>query len=166
MSAPVLLFALTSTTSKADPGATSTTKTGSSAATPKPDPATKAKLDAAAKAKAGTYTGTAVPQQSFSQKVQQFGTDWQGFASLMFIILFAVFMWRMLKTLPKTKPVEISPDAGVEVQWQDIAGVDEAKKELQEVVDFLKDPKRFQALGAKVPAGVLLHGPPGTGKTL
>ncbi|MDX6702180.1 MAG: cell division protease FtsH, partial [Baekduia sp.] len=166
MSAPVLLFAFTSTTSKADPGATSTTKTGSSAATPKPDPATKAKLDAAAKAKAGTYTGTAVPQQSFSQKVQQFGTDWQGFASLMFIILFAVFMWRMLKTLPKTKPVEISPDAGVEVQWQDIAGVDEAKKELQEVVDFLKDPKRFQALGAKVPAGVLLHGPPGTGKTL
>jgi cell division protease FtsH len=166
VSAPVLLFAFTSTTSKADPGATSTTKTGSSAATPKPDPATKAKLDAAAKAKAGTYTGTAVPQQSFSQKVQQFGTDWQGFASLMFIILFAVFMWRMLKTLPKTKPVEISPDAGVEVQWQDIAGVDEAKKELQEVVDFLKDPKRFQALGAKVPAGVLLHGPPGTGKTL
>jgi cell division protease FtsH len=164
VSAPALLFAVASTTTKAEPGATSTTQKGSAT---KADAAAKAKLDAAAKAKPVTYTGTAAaPHQSFSQKLQQFGTDWQGFASLMFIVLFAVVMWRMLKTLPKTKPVEISPDAGVEVQWQDIAGVDEAKKELQEVVDFLKDPKRFQALGAKVPAGVLLHGPPGTGKTL
>jgi cell division protease FtsH len=118
-----------------------------------------------ASGKAVTYTGTA-SHQSFSQKVQQFGSDWQGFASLLFIVLFAVVMWRMLKTLPKTKPVEIRPDAGVEVQWADIAGVDEAKKELQEVVDFLRDPAKFQRLGASVPAGVLLHGPPGTGKTL
>jgi cell division protease FtsH len=68
--------------------------------------------------------------------------------------------------MPKTKPVEIKPNANVEVRWDDIAGVDDAKKELQEVVDFLKDPGAFKKLGARVPAGVLLHGPPGTGKTL
>jgi cell division protease FtsH len=116
--------------------------------------------------KGTSSTLIAVPKQSFSEKVQQFGSDWQGFASLLFIVLFAVVMWRTLKSMPKTKPVEIKPDANVEVAWTDIAGVDEAKKELQEVVDFLKDPKRFRKLGARVPAGVLLHGPPGTGKTL
>jgi cell division protease FtsH len=114
----------------------------------------------------GVTTKIAVPKESFAEKVQNFGTDWQGVASLLFIVLFAVVMWRMLKTMPKTKPQEIKPDANVEVSWEDIAGVDEAKKELQEVVDFLKEPKRFQRLGARVPAGVLLHGPPGTGKTL
>ncbi|WP_272475095.1 ATP-dependent metallopeptidase FtsH/Yme1/Tma family protein [Baekduia alba] len=114
----------------------------------------------------GAVTGTAVPKQSVTEKVQQFGSDWQGFASLLFIVLFAVVMWRTLKSMPKTKPVEIKPKAGVEVQWSDIAGVDDAKRELQEVVDFLKDPEAFHRLGARVPAGVLLHGPPGTGKTL
>jgi cell division protease FtsH len=116
--------------------------------------------------KPGGTTAVVTPHLSVTQRMQQFGNDWQGFASLLFILLFAVVMVRMLKTLPKTKPVEISPDADVEVRWDEIAGVDEAKKELQEVVDFLKDPKKFQRLGASVPAGVLLHGPPGTGKTL
>ena len=114
----------------------------------------------------GTVATTVVAPQSFSQKVQQFGTDWQGAASLLFIVLFAVVMWRTLKSMPKTKPVEIKPKANVEVAWSDIAGVDDAKRELQEVVDFLKAPDAFQRLGARVPAGVLLHGPPGTGKTL
>ncbi len=54
----------------------------------------------------------------------------------------------------------------VKITFDDVAGVDEAKEELREVVEFLKDPKKFSRLGGKIPKGVLLIGPPGTGKTL
>ena len=57
-------------------------------------------------------------------------------------------------------------DLGKKVTFQDVAGADEEKEELQEVVDFLRDPEKYTALGARVPKGVLLVGPPGTGKTL
>src|SRR5262249_45697307 len=53
-----------------------------------------------------------------------------------------------------------------QTSWSDVAGVEEVRGELMEVVEFMREPKRFQALGAKVPKGLLLYGPPGTGKTL
>lgn len=57
-------------------------------------------------------------------------------------------------------------DRSKKVTFADVAGIDEAKAELQEIIDFLKDPKRFTRLGGRIPKGVLLVGPPGTGKTL
>jgi cell division protease FtsH len=68
--------------------------------------------------------------------------------------------------MPRTAPAELKPESDSIVRWHDVAGVEEAKAELAEIIEFLRDPARFERLGARVPRGVLLHGPPGTGKTL
>lgn len=60
--------------------------------------------------------------------------------------------------------IQMEPETGV--KFTDVAGVDEAKAELVEIVDFLKNPQTYTKLGAKIPKGALLTGPPGTGKTL
>ncbi len=113
----------------------------------------------AAPAVAGTQT-------SFIGELQNWALQWQPVLMFVFFTAIILVMWRTLKVMPRIKPQQIKPASDQAVSFADIAGVDEAKGELQEIVEFLRDPRAFQALGAKVPKGILLHGPPGTGKTL
>jgi cell division protease FtsH len=106
------------------------------------------------------------PPPSVLDRIRDFANNWQAVFAIFFMVALVVVLWRTLRLMPQTKPVQLKPEANLEVGWEDIAGVDEAKSELREVVDFLREPRQFERLGAKVPKGVLLHGPPGTGKTL
>ena len=90
----------------------------------------------------------------------------QAWLPIIFMGLLVVAVFVLLRHMPRTKPAEIKPETSPSIGWDEIAGSEEAKDELREVVEYLQDPKRFRALGAKVPKGILLHGPPGTGKTL
>jgi cell division protease FtsH len=103
---------------------------------------------------------------SVLEGVRNFADNWQSVFAILFMVALVFVLWRTLRLMPQTKPVQLNPEANLEVGWEDIAGVDDAKNELREVVDFLREPKQFSRLGAKVPKGILLHGPPGTGKTL
>ncbi len=80
--------------------------------------------------------------------------------------LLAYFSWKLVRSIPSTKPHTIDPRDDTRVRWDDVAGLEEPRLELEEIVQFLADPTRFEKLGARVPKGVLMHGPPGTGKTL
>ncbi|MGB9852327.1 MAG: ATP-dependent zinc metalloprotease FtsH [Candidatus Kapaibacteriota bacterium] len=105
---------------------------------------------------------------------------WNTFLSLLpWIVLIGIYIYffrrmqmgsgggagKNIFTFGKSRARLIS-DSQNKVTFQDVAGCDEAKEELQEVVEFLKDPQKFQRLGGRIPRGVLLIGPPGTGKTL
>jgi cell division protease FtsH len=85
---------------------------------------------------------------------------------LVFFGVVIYLLWRTVQLMPRVKPNLVTPGSRSAVSFADVAGVEEAKEELQELVDFLRDPKRFSALGARTPKGILLYGPPGTGKTL
>jgi cell division protease FtsH len=95
-------------------------------------------------------------------------------ALLPFVILIAFWIFLMnqvqgggskVMSFGKSRAKRMTPDAP-KIGFKDVAGVDEAVEELQEIKEFLENPKKFQALGARIPKGVLLYGPPGTGKTL
>src|SRR5512140_3293390 len=94
--------------------------------------------------------------------------------ALVFVGIWVVVMRRFAETqglgggfmsIGKSK-AKIYMEQEVKVRFDDVAGVDEARTELQEVVEFLKTPEKFGRLGGKIPKGILLVGPPGTGKTL
>lgn len=108
--------------------------------------------------------------------------DWTGMVLgwiiplLLLVVLWIVIMRRMggaaggpgaqIFNIGKSKATLFDQNSKVNVTFADVAGLDEAKEEVMEVVDFLKNPKKYTALGGKIPKGVLLIGPPGTGKTL
>ncbi|BDA40117.1 ATP-dependent zinc metalloprotease FtsH2 [Candidatus Atelocyanobacterium thalassae] len=113
-----------------------------------------------------------------SHPIRNEGALWGFLGNLLFPILLIgslFFLFRRSSNLPggpgqamsfgKSK-ARFQMEAKTGIMFHDVAGIDEAKEELQEVVTFLKEPERFTAIGAKIPKGVLLVGPPGTGKTL
>jgi len=95
-----------------------------------------------------------------------FATTWLPLAFFGILVITAWLLWKTVGMMPRIRPAAVDSRARSQVTWSDVAGVEEVRAELMEVVDFLRDPKRFQRLGAKVPKGLLLYGPPGTGKTL
>ncbi len=94
------------------------------------------------------------------------------FLPILLLIGFWIFLMNRMQgggskvmSFGKSRAKRMAPDSP-KIGFRDVAGVDEAVEELQEIKEFLESPKKFQALGARIPKGVLLYGPPGTGKTL
>ncbi|MDN3497116.1 ATP-dependent zinc metalloprotease FtsH [Planococcus sp. APC 4015] len=115
------------------------------------------------------------PEDGFNDLVPR-PSFWDGLLSLMIpILLLVLLFWFLMSSAQgggskvmqfgKSRAKLVTKEMP-QVTFADVAGSDEAIEEMQEIKDFLKDPTRFQAVGARIPKGVLLYGPPGTGKTL
>jgi cell division protease FtsH len=99
--------------------------------------------------------------------IKEFFFDWYPVFGVFFMFgLLIVFLTLLRGTMGTTKPETVKASKTEPVLWEEVQGVDAAKDELMDVAEWLRDPKRFAALGAQPPRGVLLFGPPGTGKTM
>lgn len=117
----------------------------------------------------------AAPEDGFNDLVPKANPLWSLLGFLLPLLLIGLLLWWMLASAQgggrgvmqfgKSKAKLVSKETPV-VTFADVAGADEAVEELGEIKDFLQDATRFQAVGARIPKGVLLYGPPGTGKTL
>jgi cell division protease FtsH len=126
-------------------------------------------------AEANLETLMAKNQVDFNSKGVGSSPWWSILSSLLpFVLLLGFWIFLMnqvqgggskVMSFGKSRAKRMTPDAP-KIGFKDVAGVDEAVEELQEIKEFLENPKKFQALGARIPKGVLLYGPPGTGKTL
>ncbi len=101
------------------------------------------------------------------------GSLWSSLFPLFGVVLVAVMFWLIMRSAAGAGSANMSINktkahvqSNLKVRFSDVAGAEEEKEELAEVVEFLKSPKKFAVLGARIPSGVLLVGPPGTGKTL
>lgn len=117
----------------------------------------------------------AQPKDGYTDQVPQPNAFWSLMSFILPLLLIGLFFWWILSSMQgggnkvmqfgKSR-AKLASKETPQVTFADVAGSDEAVEELHEIKDFLTDPSRFQAVGARIPRGVLLYGPPGTGKTL
>src|SRR5258708_9070553 len=94
-----------------------------------------------------------------------FATTWLPLGFFLILVLMAWLLWKTVGMMPRVKPTHLDARSKSQTTWADVAGVEEVRSELMEVVDFLREPERFEPLGPKGPKGLLLYGPPRTRKT-